>query len=345
LLELTPDELDRGVRASLAGAAELAARGAAGTVVFFAPIAAVWGSREHAVEAAVGAALDALSSQLRVAGQRVVSVSWGPWDLTDQVGQAEDEQALAAVGQYRRQGLVPLRPRRALAALRQILDREDKQLLVCDLDWERFLPVFTAVRGSRLFDTVPAASALAESLSGETSAETRSAFRQQLSVLPAADRAAAVHNLIRVTVASVLRHASIDAVPSDRPFSELGFDSIAAVELRNRLSAATGLRLPAALVFDYPTPAEMAAHLLTETFPDGDEAGWDGYARLDQLDAELGAQAPEDPRRAGLVHRLQALLWKYTGAASPDGESSDDLSAASAEEMFTLIDQEWGTTT
>ena len=86
-------------------------------------------------------------------------------------------------------------------------------------------------------------------------------FLVRLGAVPDIERRALVDELVGDEIASVLGHASVDALDPRRPFNEIGFDSLTAVELRDRLTAATGLRLPATLVFDYPTPEALADHL------------------------------------------------------------------------------------
>ncbi|KIF07436.1 hypothetical protein PL81_01950, partial [Streptomyces sp. RSD-27] len=119
-----------------------------------------------------------------------------------------------------------------------------------------------------------------------------SALLTRLSALPAEEREAALLETVRSEVAAVLGHASTDEVPADRAFKELGFDSLTSVELRNRLGAAIGQRLPATLVFDYPTPSALAAYLRTEVLGlplTGDE---DTAAAAP---ASLGAALHDDP--------------------------------------------------
>ncbi len=348
LTELTPAGLADVVSANLAGAGdldELCGVKPDDTVVYFSSIAAAWGSRDHGAYAAANAYLDALVRSRRAAGRRTVSVAWGLWDLTDGT---DEQNALVRVhaDRSRKQGLAPLPPRLALTALDRILDHDDPDIVVADIAWDRFASLFTMARRSRLFDQVPAAAraiaAAREPGDGEA-AERSSALRREMAALPERDRIGAVLALARTHVAAALRYDGPDAVEAGRSFKDLGVDSILAVDLRNRLRAATGLRLPATLVFDYPSPNALAAHLLAEILPADSAAANPAVEHLELLDAALAALPADDPRRTGLTNRLRALLWKYAQAEESAEGGEPDLSAASADDMFALIDREWGT--
>ncbi|MFF4534464.1 acyltransferase domain-containing protein [Streptomyces sp. NPDC001407] len=343
LAELTPDELATAVSAAM-DLGEPAGAGPVETVLFFSSLAATLGSREHGAHAAADACLDALAQQRRPDGPRMISVGWGIWDLPD-----DGDLALRQTGLSRRQGLPPLEPRLALGALRALLDGDDKHVMVADIEWERFAPLFTLSRPTRLLDGVPAALRVLDAGSETGDGADVSELRRELAALPARERAGALLKVVRTQVAAVLRYEPGQDVDPERAFKDLGFDSLVVVELRNRLRAATGLRLPATLVYDYPTPRALAGHLLERILPDGGAAELPVAAHLDDLDAALTDLAADDPRRRGLIRRLQALLWKHPDAAAPFavGEEGvlggqEDLSEASADDMFALIDREWG---
>ncbi|NGO72960.1 acyl carrier protein, partial [Streptomyces boncukensis] len=172
------------------------------------------------------------------------------------------------------------------------------------------------------------------------------ALRRELAGLAESERFGTLLALVRTHVAAVLRYRSAEEVGPDRPFKELGFDSIAAVELRNRLRAATGVRLPATAAFDHPTPSLLTRFVLSEVLPGESAAEHPAAARLDELDAALAVLPAEDPRRTGLLSRLRALLWKHESAPEEEqpahGPAEGDLTAATADEMFALIDRELG---
>ncbi len=166
---------------------------------------------------------------------------------------------------------------------------------------------------------------------------------RQLAGLDAHARHTRLVDLVRTEVAAVLAHPSPDSIGVDREFRELGFDSLTAVELRNRVAAATGLRMSATLVFDYPTPTALAEHLLAELVSDVDGGGGsDPLADLDRL--ERSSTALDEATRAGVVTRLRRLLtrWSAPGDEPGEVEVTERISSASEDEIFAFIDNELG---
>ncbi|MFF0740144.1 type I polyketide synthase [Streptomyces sp. NPDC004111] len=229
--------------------------------VLFSSIAGVWGSGEHAPYAAANAHLDALAEHRRARGLSATSVAWGIWaavNAWDGIREGVDPERV------RRQGLPFLDPEPAVAALGEVLDHDETTITLADVDWARFVPVFCSARPRPLLEGVPEAAAVLRAAAVGTG--SASALRERLAALPEAERVRAATELVREHAAAVLGHGSASALPADRAFRDVGFDSLTAVELRNRLGAATGLALPATLVFDHPSPAALAAHLLAEAF-------------------------------------------------------------------------------
>jgi acyl carrier protein len=248
-----------------------------------------------------------------------------------------------------------LDPAPALTALRRTLDRSgdgDAHAVIADVDWERFVPLFTMGRVSHLFDEIPAARRAGHTAPGShdsDDAESRTALRERLAAQQPDARVGTLLALVRTHAASALRYATADSIDPDQPFSELGFDSLTAVEFRNRLRKATGLSLSPTLVFDYPTPGALARYLVSQALPEELDVDLAAAARLGEIEDALTALDPEDPRRSALMHRLRALVWRYAdgdGASEPDEEEAvgdGGLEEASADEMFALIDREFGT--
>ncbi|QFG20255.1 type I polyketide synthase [Actinomadura sp. WMMB 499] len=310
-------------------------------LVFFSSIAGVWGSGDHGAYAAANAHLDALAQWRRARGLPATSIAWGVWDVFD-------DPAERAIVEERstRYGLPLLDPGLALAALGRTLDRDETFAAVADVDWAAFLPLFSAARPTRLADEIPEAREAADRRADDTSDEAATALRARLADLDETGRGRLLVDLVREHAAAVLGHGAPGAVERDRAFREMGLDSITAVELRNRLGAATGLRLPATLVFDHPSADALAAHLAARLSPDGaaESPALDGLRALEDACAGL---APGDAVRDEVGARLRALLWRLTDPdAAPDapGEpgAASDIDDATATEMFELIDKELG---
>ncbi|MFD0417102.1 type I polyketide synthase [Streptomyces sp. NPDC127108] len=234
--------------------------------VLYSSASGALGNAGQANYAAANAYLDALAEQRRADGLPATSVAWGTWDgagLADTAVRAE---------RTRRDGMPPMPPERAVAALRDAVERGDASVVIAAVDWDTFLPGFVAARPNPLFAAIPEVrertAAPADGTPDTTGGHivTGPDWIRRLAPLAAAERDAALVTFVRAQAAAVLGHSAPEAIDPDRAFRELGFDSLTAVELRNRVQAATGLRLPASLVFDYPNSALLAAHLAEEMF-------------------------------------------------------------------------------
>ncbi|MGW2794685.1 type I polyketide synthase [Streptomyces sp. NPDC001251] len=308
--------------------------------VLFSSGAAAWGSTGQAAYGSANACLDALARARRARGATATSIAWGPWQ-----GGMVDAELGAALARI---GTPPMDPGLAITALGRVLDRDPTHLVVADLDWARFTPVYTMARPRPLVDSVPEARAAREAgpTGGGHGRDSGADFAERLKELAEPQQGRAVLDLVRTHVAALLGYDDPAALDPARPFTDLGFDSVAAVSLVQALSAQTGQRLSATLVFDHATPTALAAHLHGELCPHGAAVGAAGalavLAELDRLEATLAALPPEDIERHRLPGRLQALTARFTAGGtrpSPDGQLAED---ASADDVLAFIDKELG---
>ncbi|MFD8088295.1 beta-ketoacyl reductase, partial [Kitasatospora sp. NPDC059722] len=205
--------------------------------------------------------------------------------------------------------------------------------LVADVDPERFVRAFTAVRPSRLLAELPGyADVQGPGGSGEDNGNGRE-LRAELAALSPARRSAALLGLVRGRAAEVLGLPGIEAVGPEKAFRDLGFDSLGAIELRNRLGAATGLDLSPTLVFDHPSPTELAAHLLGLLAGDGD-AVEPGDPERDRLRALVESVPLDRLRRSGV---LDALLRLADGAPAQDAQEAEEADAIDAMDLDDLV--------
>ncbi|SNR59681.1 type I polyketide synthase [Actinomadura mexicana] len=270
----TPAQLAGTLRAKVTGARvldEVLSDDSADPVdafVLFSSVAGVWGAAENGVFAAADAYLDALAARRRAGGRAGTAIAWSFWNA---FGEDSDDLAVRDMftSQSERQGLPLLDPGQALRSLRQVLDRDETSVVVADVEWQRFAPLYTAARSRPLLADLPDARGADGGAPGRGEDEAGDgALARLLAGLPESEREWAVLDLVRTEAAAVLGYERAGDVDPDRPFTELGSDSVTAVELRTRLNEATGLRLPASLAFDHPTAAAVTGHLL-ELAPGG----------------------------------------------------------------------------
>ncbi|MEU1519967.1 type I polyketide synthase [Streptomyces sp. NPDC005811] len=311
LATTTLQEFADGAEAKLSGVAhldDLFSDDRLDAFVVFSSVAGVWGSGDHGAYAAANAYADAVAEHRRARGLAGTSIAWGIW--SDEGG----GMALEIVQeQLRWRGIPFMDPALAVTGMQQVLDRDECFVAVADIDWERFVPVFTAARPRPLLTEVPE---VAEILRAEedrhgsdASAPASSGLVDRLRGLASDEQQQAVLDLVRAQVAGVLGHGSPNSVEVGRAFRELGFDSLTSVELRNRLNAATGLRLPVTVIFDRPTVTALARHVREELL--GDSAALP--APVLSATPDRGPAADDDP----VV--IVSMSCRYPGGAdSPE---------------------------
>ncbi|WP_425548284.1 SDR family NAD(P)-dependent oxidoreductase, partial [Actinoplanes cyaneus] len=266
LMSLTPERLAAVFRAKVDAARNLvAAIGDVKALVFFSSAAGIFGNAGQGNYAAANSFLDAYAEQLRSQGVPATSIVWGLWDagMGGTLGDGDRER-------MRRGGIVPLSVEQGLAAFDAALGSNRAVVAALGVD----------TAALRTADYVPPL--LSGLVPARAAVPAENSLARRLAGLPERDRARVLQALVSTHVGGVLGYAATDQLDPERAFSELGFDSLTAVELRNRLAAATGLRLPSTLVFDYPNAVVLAAYLA------GELGGRETAAEVSAPGADLG---------------------------------------------------------
>ncbi|MGW0608893.1 type I polyketide synthase, partial [Streptomyces sp. NPDC002640] len=276
--------------------------------VLFSSLAGTLGAAGRGLRAAAAGYLDALAGLRASTCLPAVSVAWGLW--ADEVREGPepgtpDGPGTPAHGDgfAARDGVVPVTAEQAITLLDAALDAGRPGSVTA-----RLSP--TALRGQADSGTLPAVLTGLVPAARTLRTGAVSSLAARLAGAPEGDRPRILLDVVRTAAASVLGHASPEAVAADRPFKDLGFDSLTAVELRNHLGAATGLSLPATLVFDHPTPTALATHL--------------GERVADGAPGAAGATGAEAPTRTAAAAAeepiaIVGMACRYPGgAASPE---------------------------
>ncbi|WP_396452171.1 SDR family NAD(P)-dependent oxidoreductase [Actinomadura sp.] len=328
---MTPERLGAVLRAKADGAwnlHELTEDRDLAAFILFSSTAGIIGAPGQTNYSAANAFLDGLAAHRRRRGKAALAVAWGLWAVNSAITGNLSDTDLARMA---RTGMVPLQAGEALDLLDAAL-RAPFPLAVPvrvdpgALDPERTPPVL------RSLGRPGARRAAAGAAGGNLAA--------RLASLPAAERAAALAEAVVGQVASVLGYAA--AVDPERSFTELGFDSLTAVELRNRLQAETGVRLPATLVFDYPSPEALIEYLSGQMFPDEPDGVPSVLAEIDRLDAAIADAGADPAELAAIARRLQDLAARWQPAADGAAPDVEDLETATDDQLFDLIDKEFG---
>ncbi|MFH8987938.1 SDR family NAD(P)-dependent oxidoreductase [Streptomyces sp. NPDC017940] len=294
--------------------------------VLFSSAAGTFGNPGQANYSAANAFLDALARHRRAQGLPATSLAWGLWAGDD--GMGARMAGTGAAGLSAEEGM-ELFDAAALG--------DDAVLVPMRLDLRavRELPAVPPVFSGLVRTTARRAV--------DSGADPAAALRDRLAALPVTERTSALVDVVCAHVAAVLALPGAGAVDERRAFTDLGFDSLTAVELRNRLGVATGLRLPATAIFDYPTPLDLVGHIegaLVVEEPDGVAPL---LAELSRIEASIASVAPGDDEDDRVGARLAALLavWRESRADAA-AQASDDLEAATDDEVFDLLGKEFG---
>ncbi|SCG75758.1 type I polyketide synthase [Micromonospora coxensis] len=279
--------------------------------------------------------LDALAQHRRGLGLPATSIAWGAW--------AGGGMADGPLGELlHRHGVPEMAPEAAITALHQAVDHGEAFLTIADIAWERFHVAFTATRPGPLISDLPDVRRLRaeERVAAPDAGDGPDTLQERLAGLPAAERLAVLLGLVRGQVAAVLNYPSAESVDEHRAFRELGFDSVTAVELRNRLGSATGVALPVTLVFDYPTPTTLAEYLFAEVAHDDVVTPTVLLDDLDRIADSLDVVARDEAARVRATVRLQAMLSRL--GQDSGGAIGRHLDDATDDELFAMVDKDLG---
>jgi NADPH:quinone reductase-like Zn-dependent oxidoreductase/malonyl CoA-acyl carrier protein transacylase/NAD(P)-dependent dehydrogenase (short-subunit alcohol dehydrogenase family)/acyl carrier protein len=340
----TADRLDAVLRPKADGAwnlHELTSDLDLSAFVLFSSVAGILGSAGQTTYAAANTFLDTLAATRRRAGLPAVSLAWGPWQSgAGMAGQLDD----AHWQRMARQGLRPLTDRDGMALLAAAAQAPAPLQLPARLDVgalssraDQLPPLL-----SRLVRPTRRTRAQAGAAAG---AGGPAALTARLAGLPLTDRSGVLHSLVQAQAAFVLGMNGADDIEPARTFRDLGFDSLTSVELRNRLDAATGLRLPATVVFDYPSPQALGDFIGQEIggAPAEDTTVLPAFSGLEKIESSLAQLLDDEAARLRVSARLKEVLAALNPAATEEAEAAvGAIQTASDEAIFDFIDNQLG---
>ncbi|MEU6075139.1 type I polyketide synthase [Micromonospora sp. NPDC047074] len=340
---MTPERIDAVARPKIDAAwhlHRLTAGANLAAFVLFSSAGATLGSAGQANYSAANAFLDALAARRRAHGLAGISLAWGLWEqasgMTGHLAEADVRRMAeqGATGLSTAQALHLFDAAWRLDAATAVPMRLDVSALRAQAETGTLAPMLRSLVRVPLRRSVEAGGA------GTGGVQ----LAQRLAGLAGPERMRVVLDVVRANIAAVLGHATADAIDPGRLFTELGFDSLTAVDLRNRLNSLSGLRLPATLVFDYPTPTALAEKLASEIAADAAPSTQPIFQGIDAVENLLAAIPLDAEARDRFTARVRDLLAKASDLADGPGQEQDrpDLESASDDEIFDFISKEFG---
>ncbi|MBW0010513.1 MAG: SDR family NAD(P)-dependent oxidoreductase, partial [Pseudonocardiales bacterium] len=294
--------------------------------VLFSSAAGLLGSPGQGSYAAANAYLDGLAHQRHTQGLPALSLAWGWW----QHGQ----------GRMSSEGQCSLSVDDSMALFDAALRTSETLLVPARIDLSGLAadivshPVPPLLRG------------LVRRRRGvaQDDPSTRESLTRRLLGLSEADQERIVLDLVRTHAAIVLGHPAGEATETLRAFKDMGFDSLTAVALRNRIAAATGIVLPVTVLFDYPTPAALSRLLREELCSGSMTTPTSILADLDNLETALSGVSEDNGDRAAITARLQKIMsmWRDTALTEESSDVASRIQTATTSEVLEFIDQQLG---
>ncbi|MEV7175004.1 SDR family NAD(P)-dependent oxidoreductase, partial [Streptomyces sp. NPDC093224] len=320
---------------------ELTAGSDLAAFVLFASAGGTLGAPGQANYAAANVYLDALAQHRRALGLPGQSLAWGLWSDAGMAGGL----ASADIARMERSGVLGLSAEEGLALFDRALATEAPALVPLRLDPAAVARAPQGVPAVlRGLVRVPARRGpVGRASGGAVGAVGADGAWSRLAALSGEERLRAVLDLVRATAAGVLGHERKEAVDPEKGFLDIGFDSLTAVEFRNRLDALTGRRLPATLIFDHPSAQALAVSLDGELAVQRAAVAPDAVVpktlaeRIGQLDRALAEAGSDDAEHSEIAEALKGLVARWS-ARRPTG--AEDISGATADELFDILDEE-----
>ncbi|MEU7751231.1 type I polyketide synthase [Micromonospora sp. NPDC049171] len=338
---LTPEHVDRVLRAKADAAwhlHELTAGQDLAAFVLYSSASGIVGTPGQGNYAAANAYLDALAAHRRARGLPAVSLAWGLWDaestITGKLGDADRARV-------QRSGARPLTTAEGLSLFDAALRLDEPLAVPIGLDLGALRATAAAGKPVPALFRALVRPATRRATAGSTAAPDGREWLRRVESVSGEERLRLVVELVREQAVAVLGFGDVTGVPVDRPFREVGFDSLTGVELRNRLNAVTGLRLAATAVFDHPTPGELSAHVITHLDPADESRAVPRILNdLGRLEAELAGLVAGDAARLEISLRLRTILARWDDTPDRPADAVGDVATATDDELFSLLDDE-----